>query len=104
MGHLVYIEKLNTKVLVTLVINVNFLQLSLVLLNDKENKHEGLSYPCDKCDFCATQFVNLRRHKESKHEIKDACDLCKYFAKSVQNLKYHVISKHLGIRYNCVQC
>ena len=34
MGHLVYIEKLNTKVLDTLVINVNFLQLSLVLLND----------------------------------------------------------------------
>ena len=43
----------------------------------KERKHEGIRYPCDQCDYTATQASHLNRHKESKHEGKNySCDQC----------------------------
>ena len=31
-------------------------------------KHEGVRYPCDMCDYMATQKTSLKKHKEAKHE------------------------------------
>ena len=34
----------------------------------KELKHEGVIYLCDQCDYAATTSINLKQHRESKHE------------------------------------
>ena len=33
----------------------------------KEPKHEGIRYPCDQCEYTATQNGNLKSHKKEKH-------------------------------------
>ena len=33
-----------------------------------ESKHEGVRYPCSKCDFVATQASSLKIHVKNKHE------------------------------------
>ena len=32
-----------------------------------ESIHEGVRYPCDQCDYKATQKGSLKRHKKSNH-------------------------------------
>ena len=34
----------------------------------KEEDHEGIRYPCDKCEFAATLPDVLKRHKREVHE------------------------------------
>ena len=43
--------------------------------------HEGLRFPCDKCEYTASCNGNLRKHIESKHEgVRYPCDKCEYSA------------------------
>ena len=37
-------------------------------LKHLRRKHEGIKYPCNRCDFQATLQQNLMTHKRSKHE------------------------------------
>ena len=30
-----------------------------------KHMHEGVSYPCEKCEYAETTLVNLRKHKQS---------------------------------------
>ena len=70
-----------------------------------KKKHEGVRYPCDKCDYAATLASNLKRHIENKHKwVRYPCDQCEYVATGVQSLKIHIESKHEGVRYPCDQC
>ena len=40
-----------------------------------EIKHEGVRYPCVKCEYSATQPIHLEQHIESKHEgVRYPCD------------------------------
>ena len=40
---------------------------------------KSLGYPCDQCDYKATQKAHLLRHLKSKHEgIKYPYDLCDF--------------------------
>ena len=59
-------------------------EYSKILANSQtheQSKHEGEKYPCDLCDYQATDRGNLTRHKQSKHEGKKyPCDSCDYQA------------------------
>ena len=71
----------------------------------KEAVHEGIRYPCDQCEYSATQKQNLKKHKEIKHEgVLYPCDQCDYIASLEINLKQHKASVHEGIRYPCDMC
>ena len=71
----------------------------------KKSKHEGIQYPCDQCEYAASELGNLHQHKQSKHEgIRYPCDQCEYAATQLSALKRHKQSKHKGIRYPRDQC
>ena len=67
--------------------------------------HKGIKYPCDQCDFKATQKSNLLTHIKSIHEcVKYPCEQCEHKAASKHNLLTHIISKHDQVRFPCDQC
>ena len=54
-----------------------------------------MRYPCDQCEYAATEIGSLKKHKESKHEgIRYPCDQCDYSATHISNLKKHKKRKH----------
>ena len=60
-----------------------------------KSKHGGIKYPCDQCDFKATQKSNLLTHLKSKHEgVKYPCDQCDYKATTKGSFLIHFKSKH----------
>ena len=55
-------------------------------------------YPCDQCDFMATQPSSLKIHECSIHrEMKYSCDQCDYLTNTSSNLHRHTESKHLEL-------
>ena len=47
--------------------------------------HEHVEYPCEKCDYIATQKSILKLHIRSIHEgLKYPCEKCDYTAKKNQ--------------------
>ena len=62
-------------------------------------------YPCDQCDYKATQKGNLWTHLKSKHKgVKYPCDQCDYKASYKGHLLTHLKSIHEGVKYPCDQC
>ena len=75
------------------------------LKKHKEAKHEGIRYPCDQCEYSASQKGQLKSHKEAKHlGIRYPCDQCEYTTAYAVELRKHKEVKHEGIRYPCDQC
>jgi len=71
----------------------------------KEVKHDLIRYPCDECDFNATRSGILKSHKAYKHtNIRHQCDLCELSFTTTGNLKRHRNSVHLAIKYQCSYC
>ena len=61
-------------------------------------KHEGIKYPCNQCDYVATQQSNLKTHKKYKHMgIRYPCEQCDYAATQQGSLKRHMKRKHEGL-------
>ena len=49
-----------------------------------------MRYPCDLCDYAATQASSLKKHKESQHErIRHPCDECDFISTTRQGLREH---------------
>ena len=68
-----------------------------------KSKHEGVRYPCNKCEYAATTASNIKRHIEIKHEgVRYPCVKCEYAATTACNLKQHIQNKHKGVRYHCL--
>jgi len=82
-------------------------------------------YPCDQCEYIATQLSSLNRHTKRKHsvdrsgssivesefekesaheEVRYTCDQCEFSSAHSHSLKRHKGSKHERIRYPCDQC
>ena len=64
-----------------------------------KSHHEGVKYPCDQCDYKATQKGSLLSHIKSKHEgVKYPCDQGDDKATQKSNLLIHsqhiVVSNH----------
>ena len=58
--------------------------------------HKSVKYPCNQCDYKATQKGDLKKHEMAVHEsIKYPCNQCDYKATKKWNLKKHKISVHL---------
>ena len=52
------------------------------------NKYWGVRYPCDQCEYLATEVRNLKKHIENKHEgVRYPCNQCEYTATDQSNLK-----------------
>ena len=52
--------------------------------------HESVKYPCNQCEYKATQRSNLKTHKMSVHEnVKYPCNQCEYKATTNSSLKTH---------------
>ena len=58
----------------------------------------SVKYPCNKCEYEATQKSSLKNHIQSKHEgVWYDCNQCDYKAKQLGILTTHVKLKHSGI-------
>ena len=67
----------------------------LRLKHQKKSIHEGVRYQCDKCDYAAKQYSNLKKHNESMHKgVRYQCDYCEYAATTISNLKKHQKRRH----------
>ena len=87
--------------------------------------NSGIRYPCDHCNYEATQKSALKRHKQSQHGVMGTlnvegnyipsqktenelhnlyCDQCEFVTSSMQNLKQHRTFVHQGKGYPCDQC
>ena len=61
----------------------------------KKSKHDGVRYPCDKCEYSATTLSDLKRHKKSKHDrVRYPCDQCEHAATQISDLNKHKKRKH----------
>ena len=61
--------------------------------------HEGIRYPCDLCEYVATDQSNLKKHKDSIHEgIRYFCEQCDYAATQRASLKRHKSRQHKTLR------
>ena len=75
------------------------------MMKHYRSRHEGIKYPCNQCDYQATQPGNLQIHIQAKHEgIKYPCNQCDYQTTTQGNLQTHFQAKHEGIKYPCNQC
>jgi len=62
-----------------------------------EHDEDTAQFPCEQCDYVATQGNNLKKHIEAKHlGVTYSCDICPYQATQKQNLKRHLKLKHSG--------
>ena len=72
-----------------------------------------MKYPCDQCEFQATNKGRLTYHIQTVHNHYERRKLkqydCNYDECQQQfttrgNLKQHIESDHAGVRYECGQC
>ena len=76
-------------------INSQFIKAKGSLTQHKKSVHEGVKYPCNLCDYEATEQRSLTRHKQSGHEgVKCPCNLCDYEATKQSHLTAHKKSVH----------
>jgi len=67
--------------------------------------HDGVKYPCDQCNYKATASSSLQQHIKSIHDgVTYPCDQCNYKAKDPSHLRRHIKSIHEGVKYPCNQC
>ena len=62
-----------------------------------KSKHEGIVYPCDKCNKTFTKLGDMRRHKNRMHDNSvpvHPCSLCKFVTIYPECLKKHTKRKH----------
>ena len=56
---------------------------------------EGVTYPCEQCEFKAIYPSRLHHHVKSKHEeVAYACEHCEFKATGPNALKMHLRRKH----------
>ena len=68
------------------------------LYKHKKAKHEGVTYPCDRCNYVAGQKAHLKNHIENIHEkVRYPCSQCDYSASKESNLIRHTQIKHEGV-------
>ena len=66
---------------------------------------DNVTYPCDQCEYKATQKRNLKIHIESIHDnVTYSCDQCEYKVTRKENLKRHIENIHNNITYSCDEC
>ena len=63
--------------------------------------HQGVTYPCDKCDYTTGLMKSLRFHQKSKHEKPKilGCDSCDYKG-TRRNFLRHIKSTHGSEQFN----
>ena len=84
---------------------VILLQIFFNLYITYKSFFQGITYPCDVCDYVAARPDALKRHKKGKHEEKKfLCDQCQFRAHSAIKLSQHKLTAHVGIRYPCNMC
>ena len=72
----------------------------------KAEKHNGIKYTCNECDYESEVLDELRNHQNgNKHQgMKYKCHSCKYRATLQSNLKIHFQAMHEGKTYKCDVC
>jgi hypothetical protein len=68
--------------------------------------HQGIRFPCDKCDYVGVEKRNLTRHlmKHDENCKTFFCDQCDYKTGETRHLRLHIDSKHRGILFPCDMC
>ena len=67
--------------------------------------NEGVKFPCDQCDYKATNKGHLKSHVLSIHQgIRFPCDQCDFKATRKDILSKHIKSIHEGVKFPCNQC
>ena len=71
----------------------------------KEEKHKGIIYSCDQCEFTTPRQGNLKQHKHTKHiGIKYMCDICNFSPPTLSKLNIHTKMRHDEISQNKYPC
>ena len=80
-----------------------FLQKSA--LKNHTNKHLGITFPCEQCNFKTHIKSSLNFHIKIHHEEKEwfLCNLCEYKG-TKKGLRVHKESKHGGKTFPCDIC
>ena len=93
-SHIISVHNLEKKILCTHC-KKRFWKAGTLALHAK-SIHKGVVYPCNKCEFKATQKGNQARHVKVVHmniyPVK--CDYCEYGCASKHHLEVHVKNKH----------
>ena len=65
------------------------------LICDNKSAHEGLRFPCNKCDQTYTQKGHLQTHIKSVHDgVTFVCDFCDKVFNRKDKLNTHKKNKH----------
>ena len=74
-------------------------------LKNHTNKHLGIAFPCEQCNFKTHSKSSLNLHKKFHHEEREwfLCDLCEYKG-TKKGLRVHKESKHGGKTFPCDIC
>ena len=67
--------------------------------------HDLIRYPCDQCEYQATEKGALKKHRWWVHSgVKLQCDQCNYQTAMQRTLDTHIKFVHEGIGYTCDIC
>jgi len=67
--------------------------------------HEGVRWPCDRCDFIGSYKDDLKLHIKAVHEgFKLKCDQCDFTTIKNTKLKVHILKVHEGVTWPCDKC
>merc|ERR1712096_139975 len=70
-----------------------------------KEEHQGITYPCEICDYKTTVRRYLNYHFRRNHgNERHACEQCDFVGKLPRCLKDHINIVHLGIRFPCPDC
>ena len=66
----------------------------------------GIRYPCNLCDYKATQKAKIKVHKDSVHGLgrRFQCEHCHKTFSLEQSLKRHMIEVHAKKQFKCSFC
>ena len=66
-------------------------------------KNKGVKFPCNQCDYRATQRHHFLTHIKSKHEGVRSCNQCDYITSEKRYLVKHIAVRQTGVNYACNQ-
>ena len=68
-------------------------------------KHEGMLFPCNRCDFKSATKDGLNVHTAFTHDGEVySCNDCDQLSSSKKALKIHKLARHTDKIYECDQC
>ena len=82
------------------ILHVNLVTIKQHIMETSKNicSHEGITYPCNYCDYKAKQKQRLLVHVDAIHnKVYYSCEACEYKTGFKEVLRKHIKSVHDGV-------